>query len=169
MKRGEKAERIGKLLDELYPLPPIPLRHRDPFTLLVSVVLGLYRYRFSPLWPLLLYYNQVVGAFVKTYVSCRLNQQKWIRQNITAGEPADERQARRQRRVSNVLYVMQGATFVLALAFYTKVLPIPAASSFRLITGSASPRDRTDPGQRPVCGFFPYCRRWRPDQRVSNV
>ncbi len=40
MTRGEKAERIGKLLDLLYPLPAIPLRHEDPFTLLVAVVLS---------------------------------------------------------------------------------------------------------------------------------
>ena len=40
MKRAEKAERIRKILDSLYPLPPIPLRHRDPFTLLVAVLLS---------------------------------------------------------------------------------------------------------------------------------
>src|SRR5438034_11775101 len=40
MKRAEKAARIGKILDDLYPLPPIPLQHRDPFTLLVAVVLS---------------------------------------------------------------------------------------------------------------------------------
>lgn len=40
MKRAEKAERIGKTLDRLYPLPPIPLAHEDPFTLLVAVVLS---------------------------------------------------------------------------------------------------------------------------------
>src|SRR3954451_10216279 len=40
MKRAEKAERIGRILDELYPLPPIPLAHRDPFTLLVAVLLS---------------------------------------------------------------------------------------------------------------------------------
>ena len=40
MKRSEKAKRIGELLDELYPLPPIPLAHEDPFTLLVAVVLS---------------------------------------------------------------------------------------------------------------------------------
>jgi endonuclease III len=38
--RAEKAERIRKILDELYPVPPIPLRHEDPFTLLVAVVLS---------------------------------------------------------------------------------------------------------------------------------
>jgi len=40
MNRREKADRIGKLLDELYPEPPIPLDHQDPFTLLVSVLLS---------------------------------------------------------------------------------------------------------------------------------
>jgi len=40
MNRREKADRIGAVLDRLYPEPPIPLVHRDPFTLLVSVMLS---------------------------------------------------------------------------------------------------------------------------------
>jgi endonuclease-3 len=40
MRRADKARRIGEILDELYPQPPIPLKHRDPFTLLVAVVLS---------------------------------------------------------------------------------------------------------------------------------
>jgi endonuclease-3 len=40
MKRAEKAKKIGEILDELYPTPPIPLTHRDPFTLLVAVLLS---------------------------------------------------------------------------------------------------------------------------------
>ena len=40
MKRQEKADRIGVLLDGLYPEPPIPLDHRDPYTLLVAVTLS---------------------------------------------------------------------------------------------------------------------------------
>ncbi|MBL8860545.1 MAG: endonuclease III [Planctomycetes bacterium] len=40
MKRAEKAARIRAILDRLYPDPPIPLDHRDPFTLLVAVVLS---------------------------------------------------------------------------------------------------------------------------------
>ena len=40
MRRAEKAERIGSILDELYPRPGIPLNHVDPFTLLVSVMLS---------------------------------------------------------------------------------------------------------------------------------
>ncbi len=40
MTRAEKAARVQKILGELYPLPPIPLDHEDPFTLLVAVVLS---------------------------------------------------------------------------------------------------------------------------------
>lgn len=40
MKRADKAKKIGEILDELYPTPPIPLAHRDPFTLLVAVLLS---------------------------------------------------------------------------------------------------------------------------------
>jgi endonuclease-3 len=40
MTRAEKAERIERILDELYPDPAIPLAHRDTFTLLVAVVLS---------------------------------------------------------------------------------------------------------------------------------
>lgn len=40
VKRAEKAERILRILDDLYPEPPIPLDHEDPFTLLVAVALS---------------------------------------------------------------------------------------------------------------------------------
>ena len=40
VKRQDKADLIGEILDELYPDPPIPLDHRDPYTLLVAVALS---------------------------------------------------------------------------------------------------------------------------------
>ncbi len=40
MTRAEKARRIQAILDAHDPDPPIPLEHRDPFTLLVAVVLS---------------------------------------------------------------------------------------------------------------------------------
>jgi endonuclease III len=40
MTRAEKGPRIQRILNELYPEPPIPLVHRDPFTLLVAVLLS---------------------------------------------------------------------------------------------------------------------------------
>ncbi len=40
MTRAEKAERIRKILDEIYAETRVPLDHSDPFTLLVAVVLS---------------------------------------------------------------------------------------------------------------------------------
>ena len=40
MRRSDKADRIGEILDRLYPEPPIPLDHRNPYTLLVAVALS---------------------------------------------------------------------------------------------------------------------------------
>ena len=40
VRRVEKAERIGQILDEIYPETPIPLDHTDPYTLLVAVALS---------------------------------------------------------------------------------------------------------------------------------
>lgn len=40
MKRSDKADKIGEILDDLYPKPPIPLDHTDPYTLTVAVALS---------------------------------------------------------------------------------------------------------------------------------
>ena len=40
MTRRERAEKIGAILDELVPMPDVPLDHEDPFTLLVAVMLS---------------------------------------------------------------------------------------------------------------------------------
>ena len=40
MTRQETADRVGEILDELYPKPPIPLDHTDAFSLLIAVLLS---------------------------------------------------------------------------------------------------------------------------------
>lgn len=40
MKKKERAALIKKILDKMYPSPPIPLDHKDPYTLLVAVLLS---------------------------------------------------------------------------------------------------------------------------------
>lgn len=39
-KRQEAAKDISKILNKLYPSPPIPLKHLDPYTLLIAVLLS---------------------------------------------------------------------------------------------------------------------------------
>jgi len=40
MDRKNRAKKIGKILDEFLPSPPIPLEHKDPYTLLIAVLLS---------------------------------------------------------------------------------------------------------------------------------
>lgn len=40
MKRSERAALVSERLESLYPAPPIPLDHHDPYTLLVAVLLS---------------------------------------------------------------------------------------------------------------------------------
>lgn len=40
MSKKEKAAAIADILEELYPVTPIPLDHQDPYTLLVAVLLS---------------------------------------------------------------------------------------------------------------------------------
>ena len=40
MNRSKKSEKIGKILDKLYPSTPVPLNHSNAYTLLVAVMLS---------------------------------------------------------------------------------------------------------------------------------
>jgi glycosyltransferase Alg8 len=48
--------------------------------LVLTLLLSLSGHRIGPAYPLILYYNQIVGALVKIYVFFRLDQQSWTRQ-----------------------------------------------------------------------------------------
>lgn len=50
---------------------------------LMSLLLVVSGHRIGPAFPLLLYYNQVVGSLVKIFVFFRLDQQSWTRQKTT--------------------------------------------------------------------------------------
>lgn len=51
--------------------------------LVFAIGLGAIRGRFTPRWPLLLYYNQVVGAVLKVVAGFNLDRQEWGRQKVT--------------------------------------------------------------------------------------
>ena len=40
MTRAERFDYIARRLGELYPETPVPLDHRDPYTLLIAVLLS---------------------------------------------------------------------------------------------------------------------------------
>ncbi len=84
--------------------------------------LGLYgiRRRIHGLFPLLLYYNQVYGSFLKTYVLFRLDRQRWTRQNIALA-PAE----RWLRWSSAVAHALALAALVVMVGFLTELLLLP--------------------------------------------
>src|SRR3546814_17331780 len=84
--------------------------------LITSTLLGLAWGRMNPLWPLLLYYNQVVGAALKSSINFRFNRQKWTRQGISSLEAADTRKARQSRRESAALHVASLLALAAAVA-----------------------------------------------------
>jgi len=93
--------------------------------LIASGLLGLAWGRMNPLWPILLYYNQIVGAALKSSVNFRFNQQKWTRQGISSLEAADPRQALRVRRESAALHLASLLALVAAVNFATGALAFP--------------------------------------------
>jgi glycosyltransferase Alg8 len=48
--------------------------------LVLTLLLSVTGHRIGPAYPVILYYNQIVGAMVKVYVFFRLDQQSWTRQ-----------------------------------------------------------------------------------------
>ena len=40
MRKSERSEKISEILYEYFPEPDVPLKHSDPFTLLIAVLLS---------------------------------------------------------------------------------------------------------------------------------
>ncbi len=78
------------------------------------------------LWPLLIYYNQVYGALLKTWVLFRLDRQRWTRQNIAL--KAQLGAADRALRALGSAYVHGLALLALisGLAFLSGGLTLPS-------------------------------------------
>ncbi|EWH02364.1 glycosyltransferase [Halomonas sp. BC04] len=89
---------------------------------IATLILAWQRGRYSLLWIPLIYYNQVWGAMLKTYVSFRFNRQKWSRQGISAGEPGDPVAVGRQRRMGHVLHGFAYSILLFALMLSTGVM-----------------------------------------------
>ncbi|MGR2740282.1 glycosyltransferase [Billgrantia sp. Q4P2] len=99
---------------------------------IATSILAWQRGRFSLLWIPLIYYNQVWGAMLKTYVSFRFNRQKWSRQGISAGEPNDPVAASRQRRMGHVLHGFAYGLLLFILILSTGVMVPPDRVSLHI-------------------------------------
>ncbi|MEQ8816325.1 MAG: glycosyltransferase [Thalassobaculum sp.] len=93
-------------------------------TILTIVLGGMLRHRWAPHWPFLLFFNQVLGGLIKTFVSFRLNRQKWTRQEI-GGSAA----AAGTREFSTSLHALTVAGFVSLLLFYSGAVGLPSVAT----------------------------------------
>ncbi|MFQ3787748.1 glycosyltransferase [Halomonas sp. A29] len=109
---------------------------------IATSILAWQRGRFSLLWIPLIYYNQVWGAMLKTYVSFRFNRQKWTRQGISTGEPNDPVAASRQRRMGHVLHGFAYGLLLFALLLSTGVMAPPDRVSLHIARDQTWERNR---------------------------
>jgi glycosyltransferase Alg8 len=77
------------------------------------------------LYPPLIYFGQVYGALVKTYILFRLDRQRWTRQNIVLGVERSPWQGRLQTLTSAYLHILAIATLVTAVALSAGLLSLP--------------------------------------------
>jgi glycosyltransferase Alg8 len=77
-------------------------------------------------YPFLIYYNQVWGSVIKTYVFFRLDKQSWTRQKtklMRAGMTPFQQKF--VNMTSNYLYVVAMTVFVALVGFFSGVMDIP--------------------------------------------
>ncbi|HEX8375391.1 MAG TPA: glycosyltransferase [Geminicoccaceae bacterium] len=93
--------------------------------LLQSLALLTVRPTIDGLYPALIYYNQLYGAFLKTWILFRLDRQRWTRQNIALPARLPPGRARLRALGSAYLHALALATLVAAVAAYAGLLPVP--------------------------------------------
>ena len=78
-------------------------------------------------WPLLIYYNQVYGALIKTWVLFRLDRQRWTRQNIALQPRLGRWQERGRALGSAYVHGLALLALIGSLALLTGALTLPPA------------------------------------------
>ena len=92
---------------------------------LIVLTLMLSRPSIKASYPFLLYYNQIVGSLVKTYVLFRLDKQKWTRQKTHFKSDKSKWERYRIEIGSIYMHVFSFAVFILLLASISGILEIP--------------------------------------------
>lgn len=92
-----------------------------------SLLLTLVRPRFHGLYPPLLYFTQLYGALIKTWVLFRLDRQRWTRQNIGWAPRLTPFQAGLRAAGSTALHLLALTALTAGVAFATGLLTWPSA------------------------------------------
>lgn len=89
---------------------------------IMSLMLLFSRWELSGLYPFLIYYNQLYGSLIKTWVLFRLDRQSWTRQNISFDN--DNGRYKRQMRIwsSHALHALAMLFFISAVGIVAGAL-----------------------------------------------
>jgi glycosyltransferase Alg8 len=101
--------------------------------LIQSLLLLTARPRLSGLYPPLLYFTQVYGALIKTWILFRLDRQRWTRQGITWAPRLTFRQASLRALASAGLHLLALSALGVAVALAVGVLPLPMLPSLAAV------------------------------------
>ncbi|MCB1968998.1 MAG: glycosyltransferase [Geminicoccaceae bacterium] len=93
-----------------------------------TLMLLAFRDTVSGLYPFLIYYNQVYGAFIKTYVLFRLDRQTWTRQQISSPVTGRSRlEGALQAIGSAYVHALALLALFAAIGFLTGLLTLPSS------------------------------------------
>lgn len=88
----------------------------------MTLMLFTTREKTSWMYPFLLYYNQIYGSFIKTYVFFRLDRQSWTRQKTKLISGQSEWDQRVNRYMSGALHVLSLMVFITLIGLIADVL-----------------------------------------------
>ncbi len=77
-------------------------------------------------YPFLLYYNQIWGSVIKTYVFFRLDKQSWTRQKTKLNRGMNSKQQRFVNFTSNYMYVVAITVFVALVGVFSGLMGVPS-------------------------------------------
>jgi glycosyltransferase Alg8 len=93
------------------------------------------RRRVSALYPFFIYFNQIYGSIIKTYIFFHLNKQKWTRQKTTLLDNRTRFENRVREASSTLIHVIALAIFITTVALVLGQLAIPEAPVLAMAYG----------------------------------
>jgi len=84
------------------------------------------RDRVSLTYPFLLWYNQVIGSLIKTFIFAHMHRQKWTRQQTTLSRDATRLKEAFSTASSVYMHVLSLGVLATAIALQMRILPVPS-------------------------------------------
>jgi glycosyltransferase Alg8 len=91
----------------------------------VTAVLLTVRKEVSLWYPFLLWYNQVVGSLIKTFIVCHMQRQKWTRQQTVLRESRSVLRRATAGLVSHYVHVISLSALFVVIAVWIDIIPVP--------------------------------------------